>query len=237
LWDCVTLSISDGKVRFSSVRSLFCPNPEPDRRFGSGGLPEPRTEPSVQVEKGQNGAPDGLVSSYLRDGLKQGDILEIGMPFGTLKLAPTNDTRPLVLIAGGIGCTVTVAMLSHIIKEAEFSKLYHLHAVRDGGVHAYRNRVARFQWENSDKVHSLRVYSKPRPVDRIGVDYDIEGRVNIDMLKSWLKTDLIVARYVLCGPDGLVHDVISKLLENGVTRESIQFECFGPLVPSLDQFA
>lgn len=57
---------------------------------------------SVQVMPG-HGCPAGLVSNHLRDTLKVGDEVEIGMPFGTFKLEPTNDGRPIALIAGGIG--------------------------------------------------------------------------------------------------------------------------------------
>ena len=45
-------TLSDGKVQFSSVLLLFCPNPEPDHRFSSVDLPETRTEPLVQVHIG-----------------------------------------------------------------------------------------------------------------------------------------------------------------------------------------
>ncbi|KAH9014100.1 hypothetical protein EDB84DRAFT_1443972 [Lactarius hengduanensis] len=44
---CETLR--DGKVRFGSVLCLFWPNPEPDRRFGSGDLPNPEPEPRFGV--------------------------------------------------------------------------------------------------------------------------------------------------------------------------------------------
>lgn len=57
-------------------------------------------------------------------------------------------------------------MLSHIIQDREFGKLYYAHSVRDGAVHAYRNRVGRAQHHNSEKMKYLRVYTKPRSVDK-----------------------------------------------------------------------
>jgi hypothetical protein len=43
---------SDAKVWFGLVWRVFCPNPKPDHWFSSGDLPEPRTEPLVQVQIG-----------------------------------------------------------------------------------------------------------------------------------------------------------------------------------------
>jgi len=83
----------------------------------------------------------------------------------------------------------------------------------------------------------LRLYTRPRKIDQKGVDYDLEGRITFKLLEEWMKEDLLVAQYVLCGPEGLVHDLMKGLLNAGVQRESIQFECFGPLSTSLEQFS
>lgn len=192
---------------------------------------------SVQVEEGTHGAPGGLVSNYLRDTVKPGDTLELGMPFGTFKLDPTNKGKPVALIAGGIGCTVTVSMLSHIVEDREFTKLYFAHSLKNGSTHAYRNRVAKLQHKNKDKMEFKKFYTKPRSVDKIGVDYDVEGRITVAQLEEWMKDDLTAAQYMICGPEGLVHDIMDGLLKKGVAREDIQFECFGPLGKSLDEFA
>jgi nitric oxide dioxygenase len=234
---------------------------------------------SVQLEPGTDLIPGGLVSNYmryalrvfrnsnfpLREHLNPGDIVELGMPFGTLKLRPTTDGRPVALISGGIGtpsfhlaltysssgCTVTVSMLGHIAKNLECNKLYYAHGVHDGAVHAYRNRVARLRSEFPDKINHRRFYSKPRPVDKMvsynsqktsylfqGVDFDVEGRIDVAKLEEWMgPEDMLAADYVLCGPDALIHDVMQGLMEKGVKRDQIQFECFGPLGKSLDEFA
>jgi len=188
----------------------------------------------VQVEPGLD-APPGLVSNYLRDHVEVGATVEVGMPFGTFKLKPTED-KPVVLIAGGIGCTVTMSMLSHVTKDREFNKLYFVHSSRDGSSHAYRNKVARLQAEHKDKVKVFQFYSKPRPSDKKGVDYDVEGRINVAQLEGFLGDDLKNANYVLCGPEGLVIDVIKGLLEKEVPQSAIQFECFGPLATGLEPF-
>jgi hypothetical protein len=48
----VVVTASDGKVQFSSVLWPFLLNPELNQWFGSGVLPDLRTEPLVPVQKG-----------------------------------------------------------------------------------------------------------------------------------------------------------------------------------------
>ena len=53
---CVVPAIStdsDGKVRFSSVQSLFFPNPELDHQFSSRDFPEPELNPRFRLKRVQ----------------------------------------------------------------------------------------------------------------------------------------------------------------------------------------
>jgi ferredoxin-NADP reductase len=59
---------------------------------------------SNYFKKGEDNAPDGLVSSYLKNSLKVGDSIEVGMPFGTMTTTKVDYVnKPVVFIVGGIG--------------------------------------------------------------------------------------------------------------------------------------
>src|ERR1700751_2607394 len=59
--------------------------------------------------------PEGLASSYLYNCIKEGDILEAKGPSGDFYLNP-KDSKPVVLIAGGIGITPLLSMVKSIAK-------------------------------------------------------------------------------------------------------------------------
>lgn len=191
----------------------------------------------VQLELGipEKNVPRGIVSNHLRDNVKLGDTVEVGVPFGTISLPATTEGRPICLISGGIGCTVTESLLSHILADREFTNLYYVQQVRSGASHAAKDQGvhAAFQRKN---VRTQRFYSKPRECDLKGVDYDYEGYLDIDQLKTIMQEDLLDANYVLCGPEPLIHKMVVGLLKSGVEKSQIQFECFGPLGITLEEF-
>ena len=193
---------------------------------------------SVLIETGK-GAPGGLFSNYLRNNMKCGDSVDISMPFGEMGLDGINySTKPVVFIVGGIGCTVAASLLLDLVENRDFQRAYFIHCVHDGASHAYRNRISRLAQNNQDKIKYLRVYSHPREVDTLGIDFDIEGRFSFQTLLDFVgQTDLINSSYVLCGPEGLVVETISHLTKNGVNKTAIQFECFGPLSKKLELYS
>eukprot|EP01127_Copromyxa_protea_P008614 TRINITY_DN1980_c0_g1_i1.p1 TRINITY_DN1980_c0_g1~~TRINITY_DN1980_c0_g1_i1.p1 ORF type:complete len:457 (-),score=72.67 TRINITY_DN1980_c0_g1_i1:59-1396(-) len=189
---------------------------------------------SVKVEKATEHTPDGLVSTYLQS-VEIGKVLEVGMPFGTLK-PPTNPGYPTVLISGGIGSTVAMAMINHYKYQAEATPVYVIHSVRDGSCAVFQETLKKLSHENPDRFKVLLAYSKPREVDQEGVDYDVGARVDINIVKNFVPS-LTTANYVICGPAAMVHDIMVGLLKEGVERSRVQFECFGPLANQLDEFA
>jgi len=190
---------------------------------------------SVLLEKESGDIPGGVVSSHLRKNVTVGNEIEIGMPFGTVSIDNLDFKKSVVFISGGIGCTVSMSLLLDIFETKKFNNIYVIDCVHDGSSHAYRNKTVRLRHQHKDRLHYLRVYSKPREIDAIGIDYDISGRLNFETLKEFVKDDLLISYYIMCGPEGLIHNMRTALLKCGVTNDYIQFECFGPLSKALTQ--
>ena len=73
--------------------------------------------------------------------------------------------------------------------------------------------------------HSHVRYSRPRPRDRLGRDYDAAGRLTgSEILALGVPVD---ADFRLCGPTPFVSAVTADLLANGAHRERIRSESFG----------
>jgi len=195
---------------------------------------------SVLVEQGLSGVPNGVFSNFLKNSLKVGDTIEVGMPFGTMTTTDTDyANKPAVIVVGGIGCTVGISIMKGIVSKCDFKKIYFVHCVRDGAYHSHSNKIAKIQQQHKNKISLLRVYSRPRDIDTKEVDYDVAGRLNLESLSSFVPLeDINLAHYFLCGPEGLVLDTVQNLTSKlNVDRKRIQFECFGPLSKNLDALA
>lgn len=56
---------------------------------------------------------DGVVSTYLHDQLKEGDLLEVSVPAGDFVLKENNKS---VFISGGVGITPMMSMLHQALE-------------------------------------------------------------------------------------------------------------------------
>ena len=77
----------------------------------------------------------------------------------------------------------------------------------------------------SVRVHVA--YSRPRPQDEIGIDYDSEGRVDGTLLASLIED--VDVQYYLCGPTRFMADVQTDLECRDIPAENIHTESFGPV--------
>jgi len=75
------------------------------------------------------------------------------------------------------------------------------------------------------RVHVAR--SRPRPEDKVGTDYDSQGRVDGALLAEIVGDTN--AHYFLCGPVHFMANVQTDLEQNNVPSEHIHTGSFGPV--------
>ncbi len=175
---------------------------------------------SVKREEGNGSQPDGVVSTFLHNHLKEGDTLPITAPAGEFYLNEES-VNPVVFISGGVGLTPMMSMLNQIVEEGVERDVYFIHASQNGEVHAFKNDVAQFEHTVS-AVQSKVIYSDPRPSDE---EYDKQGHIDLEWLKSVVPYD---AEFYFCGPEGFMKAVHSALRNWGVPEGQIYYEFFGP---------
>jgi ferredoxin-NADP reductase len=167
--------------------------------------------------------PQGIASRFLHDHIEPGTILDARRPAGEF-LMPCGDS-PIVLISAGVGLTPLVSMLHALAEEDRVRSVWFIHGARDGRHHPLADEVRRLAGRRSGiRVHTA--YSQPRREDRIGVDYDTEGRIDSALLAT-LITD-VDAHCLVCGPVRFMADVQSALEDCGVPADHIHTESFGP---------
>ncbi len=171
-------------------------------------------------------APDGLISAYLHDAVRPGDQIEVGPPCGVFTLDPaTTGTRPVVLLAGGIGVTPLLSMFKSLVHTSPSTPIYFLQAARNSRTHAFANEVRQLA-EGRPNVKTLVVYDQPLADDLSHGRCDLEGVIGAHLLSDWAP--VASADFYFCGPRPFMQSVFSSLVELGVEANRMHYEFFGP---------
>jgi ferredoxin-NADP reductase/MOSC domain-containing protein YiiM/ferredoxin len=167
--------------------------------------------------------PSGIASAYLLDHDRTGEVLEVSAPRGAFTLR--KGEGPVVLISAGVGATPLLAMLHALASQGSRQDVWWFFGARDGDEHPFlaesRDLLRRLP---GGRAHVR--YSRPRPEDRPGVDYDAPGHLTVAALEG-----LGVARdsdFYLCGPPAFLRDLASGLAGWGIAHDRIHTEVFGP---------
>jgi ferredoxin-NADP reductase/MOSC domain-containing protein YiiM len=168
----------------------------------------------------------GAVSSYLKQEVRTGDLLDVSAPRGNFILHQDND--PVVLLSAGIGATPVLAMLHALASAGATRPIWWLFGARNREDHPFAAE-ARGLLNVLPSAKSYIKYSQPGSEDRLGSDFDAAGRLTIaDIASLGIPGS---AHFYLCGPPMFMDDLSSGLRTNGVPASRIHSEVFGSLPP------
>lgn len=174
---------------------------------------------SVKKETNPGSHPDGVVSVFLHESLKEGDIIPVSAPAGDFVLDDSH--APVVLISGGVGITPMLSMLNYIAENQPNRKTTFIHAAINGKHHAFKDHVKALS-AGSPSLDSYVCYQSPAEGDA----FDKEGYITADWLKEVIGS--ADSQFYFCGPVPFMKAVNGALNELGVPEENIHFEFFGP---------
>ncbi|WP_417271571.1 pyridoxamine 5'-phosphate oxidase family protein [Celeribacter sp.] len=187
------------------------------RSYSLSGPPDARGFYRITVKREDN----GLVSRFLHDGLREGDVIEARAPAGDFVIPDVRS--PLVLVSAGVGLTPMVPMLH--VAASRGQRVYYVHGAHNGYDHAMHGEVTAMVRDNPLAVQHI-VYSRPEDIDVWGRDYHAAGRMDADTVLGLNAGPQ--AQYMLCGPAAFIADMRCGLEARGVTPERIHVETFGP---------
>ncbi len=172
---------------------------------------------------------EGAVSHHLHTQLKVGDEIEARAPQGAFVVDP-HATRPLVLLSAGVGITPMLAMLKTVVYEGlrtrSMRPTYFVHAARSMAERAFDAELRALQTQAGAALTTVRVLSAPEPAAVPGRDYEVRGRIDLDLLKALLPFDDF--DFYLCGPSAFTQDLYDGLRALRIPDERIHAESFGP---------
>jgi vanillate O-demethylase ferredoxin subunit len=191
----IDVTLPDGKIRQYSL----CNDPEDRHRYLIGVL---------RMANGRGG------SMQMHDQVREGDLIEIGVPRNHFPLA--HGARHSLLLAGGIGITPILCMAERLSNiGADFTLHYSVRSLERA---AFRERIA-----GSDFAAQVRLHCDDGPEDQ---RFDIAGTLE----RQPSDTHLYV-----CGPGGFMDAVLSAAQKLGWPESRLHREYFAGQVTHSDQ--
>jgi ferredoxin-NADP reductase/MOSC domain-containing protein YiiM len=187
------------------------------RSYSLSGLPDAgRYRISIKQE------PHGVASTYVSTQLRIGDLLDVSEPRGAFTLRSSD--RPVVLLSVGVGVTPVLAMLHALAAQASVCPVWWIFGARNGGEHPFAQEAHELL-AKLPNARSHVQYSQPDPTDRLGFDFNADGRLTVTILEALgvpLESD-----FYLCGPPAFLVDFNAGLADRGVAQDRIHTEAFG----------
>lgn len=152
--------------------------------------------------------PNGIVSTFLHNKMQVGDNMALYPPAGEFTLV--QDERPVVLLAGGVGITPLLAMTESLLNSKKMVTVVHF---ARPGARAFDDVLEKYAAEHPN----LKIV---RP----------NGQPTKEELARHVPVD---AQVYFVGPHGFMKFVDNNLIEQGLPRERLHFEFFGPFQPSV----
>ena len=193
------------------------------RSYSMASSPHVDVSLAVSVKR----VPGGLVSNYLCDRIRPGDVLETLEPMGTFtpKLDSKN-RRTIVLIGAGSGITPLFSMAKSALHAEPNSRVWLIYGNRNQESIIYKAHL-----DAMEKAHSPSRFSVTHVLSQPTAGWTgRDGRLNQHTLTSLLE-DLPaserqnVSAY-LCGPDGMMAEARQALSLVGVPTEQVFRESY-----------
>ncbi|WP_286270174.1 NO-inducible flavohemoprotein [Thalassotalea hakodatensis] len=168
---------------------------------------------SVKRETGEH---KGIMSNYLHDHLKLGDIVDLHAPAGDFYWQDRQ--KPVVLISAGVGATPMQAMLDSLAESQYEFPVTYLHACENKALHSFTKHTEKrckehgwqyFTWYNQEVSHD---------------EHTFEGFINFNQV----ELPAVDGDFYLCGPVGFMKYAKESLITLGVEPTRIHYEVFGP---------
>ena len=169
--------------------------------------------------------PGGLVSCWLNEHVRAGDVLQVMTPLGSFT-CPTEPTatKHHVGIAAGSGITPVLSILSTVLEEEPGSRVTLVFGNRRTDTVMFLEELMDLKNRFPGRFTLLNVLS------REGQDVPLlTGRIDRDKIEELLATftpEDEVDEWYLCGPFGMVEAAQAVLAERGVDPAHVHHEIF-----------
>lgn len=165
----------------------------------------------------------GKFSVQANNILKAGDILEVHPPEGKFIFEPASRSSTYAAFAAGSGITPVLSIIKTVLNQEPESNFILVYGNKSTENTIFYKELLELQAKYPERLFIEFIYSRTREENAQF------GRIETSTVNYVLKNkfkDSSIETFYLCGPEEMITNVKSILLENGVEEENILFELF-----------
>ena len=168
--------------------------------------------------------PNGIVSNYLNDEIKEGDKIEVMAPMGNFTLASEARKKVHLAFAAGSGITPVISIIKDILHSEPKSEfhLYYGNKTRDSII--FREELEALEQANK-KIFGKR-FKVNHYLSQEKADGYENGRIDEEVLREAIRRHLRADEFYLCGPEELIQNARSILNSKAIESSKVHFELF-----------
>ncbi len=163
-------------------------------------------------------SPGGVVSGYLHERVKEGDLLGVAGPWGRFTFRG-QEAASVVFIAGGVGITPLMSSIRYLTDQSWPGRIDLVYACSSSNNIIFREELQ--YRRRHPNLHITMVLSKEDSPDWTGP----RGHITKELLKE-VVPDLMSRRIHMCGPPAMMAAVQTELAALGVSTQQIHTELF-----------
>lgn len=178
-------------------------------------------QPAIGVKKVQG----GLVSNYMNDQVKAGDVLQVMEPMGNFTHVPNAANKHhYVLLGGGSGITPLMAILKSVLHVENESKVTLFYANRNEASIMFKTALENLQQQYGSRLNIIHNLDEGNYAN--ATTGRLDGSKIAAILKNNLSSEVNTVDYYICGPSGLMLQIDEALASLNVEKNKIHKEYF-----------
>lgn len=192
------------------------------RSYSLCSSPFAQENPAITVKR----VKAGVVSNYLNDHMKVGDVFDVMEPAGhfTPELIE-EEARKYILFAAGSGITPIMSIAKSILIKEPKSQVNLIYQNRNEQSIIFQEDLKKIKIEYKDRFNQVDVLSQPSESWK-----GYRGRINqaatSDILMDIAANQINRYIYFLCGPTGFMQTITDTLIDFEVPEKQIHKESF-----------
>lgn len=168
----------------------------------------------------------GLMSNWLPDNLKAGNVVKVMAPTGHFTTEYTKENkRHVIMFAGGSGITPMKSLIKSTLTQEPDSICSLIYCNRDIDSIIFKEQFDQLQTKYEGRLHVIHVLDNA-PMNWQGYS----GLLNHEMLKKLFERipdwGQDKTTYLMCGPEGMMKNVDSLLALQNIPKDKIFKESF-----------
>lgn len=170
--------------------------------------------------------PDGIVSNYINNEIKVGDVIEVLEPMGDFTIDFSVPSKTIYLWGVGSGITPLFSILKEVVHTQYHKDIHLIYGNKNQETTIFKDQLSQLKQEYSSVFSITNFYSQ---IDSIELDETIhQGRISSAFIARLLvqNKNIKESLHYICGPKGLKDTIQSSLLELEVPSSSIFVEEF-----------